>query len=835
MKNTDKKTIKYIKTAIEKDPAAELPAGLSAENIEKHVEKGVLAKKTTAPVTLLNPKRKNHRAFMRVAAIAAVFAVVIGSLSLSGVFNIENNAFIPFDTKPAENENINETVLNIGDIENTGTTFPADVGTENNPAPYAAGGGHIKSPGSYEEIETLFLNKYNAEKQRADNWNAYYYSSGDKDATMPETMAAAMPEEKMDAGGMLAGIDESDMLEYGRADTGLGGDEYGRTNLQVDNVDEGDIIKNDGRYLYALSRDMYDYHYRGREGEVYNSSPDCRVAIVDTSGTGMSAVSKINVSADAERELAPSVPEGGMATVWISPEEMYVSGNILTVVGGYGHETYDKNGNWDGKSFTVACFYDISDRANPKFLKIFTQDGSCLSSRVTNGKLILMSSYYVNLYAPNLRGACVPEIAGAKIAVDDILMIKGDKAADNGYLVISGVNLADLDQKPDGKAILGGGSNAYCTSDSLYIANVVYNVNVKFDEENKNVVTETMPEMTTEAVKEPRGYDEAETVEVFSEPSAAPADEITTALYTEADMEDNAAGLVVDSIIPPSMWWRNYSTATEIFAFSIKGGIESKGYGIVPGEPLNQFSMDEHKGFFRIATTEYTYGGTTNSVFVLDGEFRVTGAVTGLGKNETIQSVRFMGDAGYVVTFMRTDPLYVLDLSDPYNPKTDGELKIPGFSQYLHPIGDGYMLGFGVSGDENGQTDGVKISLFDVKDPKKPREADKLEINHARITDTSHKAVMSVPSKGLYGFPVSLIHSTNYNYYESLFLQTFTADTEKEKLGFSYKYAPDDVYNYNYNLRGTYIGDTVYVVTNNAIAAYNMNDGEKTGSLDLVS
>ena len=169
---------------------------------------------------------------------------------------------------------------------------------------------------------------------------------------------------------------------------------------------------------------------------------------------------------------------------------------------------------------------------------------------------------------------------------------------------------------------------------------------------------------------------------------------------------------------------------THIYKFDIRNyNISYLGCGEVEGFTLNQFSIDEHNGYLRVATSTGSWGADiSNKVYVLDADLNVVGKIEGIAPGETIKSVRFTGDTGYVVTFEQTDPLFVIDFSDPKNPVIKGELKIPGFSTYLHPVGKNLVLGVGVDGDENGQTNGLKVSLFDVSDPTNPVESYKVTI-----------------------------------------------------------------------------------------------------------
>ena len=158
--------------------------------------------------------------------------------------------------------------------------------------------------------------------------------------------------------------------------------------------------------------------------------------------------------------------------------------------------------------------------------------------------------------------------------------------------------------------------------------------------------------------------------------------------------------------------------------------------------------MSEHDGHLRVATTkgdpwQSGDGESESLISVLeteDEELEVVGKVGGLGRGEQIYAVRFLGDAGYVVTFEQTDPLYVVDLSDPTAPETTGELKIPGYSAYLHPVGDGQLLGIGQSGTAEGMLTGSQASLFDVADGANPERTAKLDLASGQW---SHSAIES--------------------------------------------------------------------------------------------
>ena len=170
-----------------------------------------------------------------------------------------------------------------------------------------------------------------------------------------------------------------------------------------------------------------------------------------------------------------------------------------------------------------------------------------------------------------------------------------------------------------------------------------------------------------------------------------------------------------------------FRTNIHRFDISDPSGAAYTASGSVPGEIHNQFALSEHAGHLRLATTTGDRWSNESESWVRvlaesDGLLVEVGSVGDIGRGEQVQSVRFAGDVGYVVTFRQIDPFYTIDLSDPAEPAVVGELKIPGFSSYLHPIGDGLVLGVGSDADENGRVTGAKVSLFDVSDLADPRE-----------------------------------------------------------------------------------------------------------------
>jgi uncharacterized secreted protein with C-terminal beta-propeller domain len=206
------------------------------------------------------------------------------------------------------------------------------------------------------------------------------------------------------------------------------------------------------------------------------------------------------------------------------------------------------------------------------------------------------------------------------------------------------------------------------------------------------------------------------------------------------------------------------SMTTEVHRFDlVDDGAEYVASGSVPGRVLNQWALSEHEGDLRIATTEgefSTDGRTHSSVRILrerDGRLRTIGRVRDLGKGEQIYAVRYAGDIGFVVTFRQVDPLYTLDLSDPTEPRMVGELKVPGYSAYLHPVDADHLLGIGQNATTEGQTTGVQASLFDVADLAEPRRIAQLALGRDTMTDVEydHRAFLYWPEEQMAVLPLA--------------------------------------------------------------------------------
>jgi uncharacterized secreted protein with C-terminal beta-propeller domain len=362
------------------------------------------------------------------------------------------------------------------------------------------------------------------------------------------------------------------------------------------------------------------------------------------------------------------------------PAELYVSGDQMVVLGNiYSRRTRAGTGVW---------VYDISDRSSPSKVREIQLDGHYISSRKIGDVLYLASNHYAGWYYADEPEAAdvtqsVPSYKDSVLGGEDVRMSLNDiryipdMTAPN-YLLLAAADLSESADPVNVNVYLGAGENIYVSQENLYIAVTRY-----------------------------RG------IRPLWRDSAA-------------DGTDSA---------------EDAGPATRILKFSLNGSqVTYLTKGQVPGTILNQFSMDEKDGYFRIAVTEdrwdtYSDNRTLNHLYVLNETLEITGSLEDIAPGERIYSTRFMGDRVYMVTFQTVDPLFVIDLQSPSQPKILGALKIPGYSQYLHPYDENHLIGFGKDTLEvpvkglpgDGQSTaayylGLKLALFDVSDVTAPKE-----------------------------------------------------------------------------------------------------------------
>lgn len=524
--------------------------------------------------------------------------------------------------------------------------------------------------------------------------------------------------------------------------------DYSDTNNQVEGVQEADIIKTDGEYIYAAV-----------DGDVY---------LLRENGGNPEILSKIEKKAGTELDEKDGAHE---AEEYVN--NIYVTETRLVLMKyTVDYSTYEDAvaedvaiaGCYVGQGTYTAAVYDIADRSHPVLLNELGQSGTLISSRMVGDILYLVYSYYVpgeidetdpSTYVPALYLGD----AKTEVAADDIMLLGEPGAAQ--YLTVSSIDVGSPAEFLDTQSILGCGSDIYCNSETLVVA-------------------------------------------------------LTTMEETNDVSKDK----------------------TELFRFSLKdGAVTMESQGSVPGYVLNQFSMDEYNGYFRIVTTEnvthyFNEGGiasaeqekTRNHLFVLDESMNIVGSIEDLARGESIYSARFMGDTGYFVTYRQVDPLFTVDLSTPSEPKILSELKVPGFSNYLHPFGDGLLLGFGQNSDEeSGEIQGLKLSMFDTSDPAAVAEKHSELLGKKYMWSNAignHKAILVDSEKNLIGFPAENEYML-YSYSpESGFQKIAQLTLEAD--------GPGDM---DYDLRGFYVDDVFYLYSPSGLAAFSMEDFSRISTL----
>lgn len=619
----------------------------------------------------------------------------------------------------------------------------------------AAGDDGLPTVGSYSQLKKLLETK----------WQGRGGYVGIMESAVVEKQAAA-PQSSMAGAAPGASAD------------------FSRTNTQVAGVDEADIVKTDGSYLYQATP---------QEVRIIQAYP-----------------------ADRMRVASRITYADGL----FSPLELYVDASRLIVIG-QAHEKIkaapQTSAKWrvpyiHEQQTVKAMIYDTSDKANPRLIRQLDVEGQYLSSRKIGANLYITANQYVDAYRilegkEELPGPLYRDSAQGdtyqNVPYGDIQYFPERIQPD--YLLVAGVNLDRPQQKMSLHTYLGAGENIYATPDHLYVA-----------------VTEH------------------EAVKTASQPLKQPA---APALLPVAD-----------------------KSKTTVYRFAMKGGtLAFSGKGTVPGTVLNQFSLDEHDGYLRMATTSGDIWRTDehtskNNLYVLNDKLETVGKLENVAPGERIYSVRFMGDRAYMVTFKKVDPLFVIDLAQPKAPAILGALKIPGYSDYLHPYDETHIIGFGKEAESDKDMayyQGMKIALFDVTDVQHPKEAFKTVIGD-RGTDSellsNHKALLFSKEKELLAFPVTVYERTDtqksggdireystftfqgaYVYHlnlESGFTLTskITHLTEDER-----KKSGDGWYASQHNInRILTINDTLYTVSEGRVAAQKIEGGRQLGTLSLT-
>lgn len=522
--------------------------------------------------------------------------------------------------------------------------------------------------------------------------------------------------------------------------------------------------------------------------------------IVQTDGDYLYSVSESRVAIsdirDPENMELAAVLEFDGETY---PEKLFLSGDTLTVISSR-VSFMETESNMEMESFmpysgiTAVSLYDVTTPENPELIREFGNEGSFNNARLSNGILHYVSNVFPNYWIleeqPDieLRPRLFDSAQGGELKplpYEDLTILPG--TMEGSYSVIASMNLdAPASNEISTKGFLGGNEQLYMNEQHLYL-----------------------------------------TASAFE--------------TAEGEFEDTAL-------------WVPQQADTEIFKFGLDGiSVEFIASARVQGSLLNQFSMDEFEGYFRLATTEGVAWAPAsepkNHLFILNEQLEQIGSVENLAPGERIYSVRFIGSKAYMVTFRETDPLFAIDVSDPAAPEVLGEMKIPGFSNYLHPLDDRNLIGFGYDtkiepvkggGEPRIVTGGMKISLFDVSDMDNPRETD-TEIIGGPGTYSAlqydHKALFRHEQQSLFGFPVSIYEGDGMEYieFQAEGALVYSITPEGIELSADLTQASDQPYeDWNTSVqRLAYAKDALYLVANAQVRSYRLSDFEPLGTLPL--
>ncbi|HEU5056822.1 MAG TPA: beta-propeller domain-containing protein [Kofleriaceae bacterium] len=512
----------------------------------------------------------------------------------------------------------------------------------------------------------------------------------------------------------------------GRTAGAAGPGNYTKTNVQERGVDEPDMVKTDGKFVYTVS---------GREVIIARSWPASSARVV------------------ARYELPAQV----------TPQQLFLAGDRLVVLSYvYEQASASKGDRIAAPHHGTDYFYgtrmtvlDIADRARPRVMHEADVEGWMAQARMIGDDVYLVSNASMNIPARILEKANARAAALAKeIGLDDHSRL--EKARERAFRTVR----ADLERR------FGG-------------ADLTSAMPRERHRTGRGAMGAFKPLYACQDLLVPRGGSQLGTLNLVHFDIDRPADLDSIGLMASGWTIYASADALYAAM--PTYGWRHFwgwgadiapesSNTTHIHKFELGG--EKPRYvasGSVRGHLNNQFSMSEHRGHLRVATTDQAWGwggertATGNHLYVLatrGGRLRQVGAIEDLAKGERIYAARMMGDKGYMVTFRQTDPLFTLDLSDPQRPRVAGELKINGFSSYIHPLDGDHLLTIGQDADDDGRVLGVHVQVFDVSNPARPRRS-----AHKRLANRDgwswsaaqwdHHAFTYDPRTGVLGVPMS--------------------------------------------------------------------------------
>ena len=665
----------------------EIPETLKPEQIEKQLQEQK-AKQQQENQHLEPKKSKKIIPWRRLGSMVAVLALVVCSGIYITVTRVDKNS----GTGQTDSVAMTDTQQTVGEAGETGDVDVTALGTMYHPA------------SDYKEVYQTLLKGYQQNNQQ--NWI--------EEETSAETSTDT-------SGAMNSGSDKyyySDGAEYGSADVDLsegskeGGKDYSTTNLQMEGVDESDIAKIDGSYIYTVE-DKYIVITDIRDGKL--------------------------------KEVTRFLPKDCGASDRVM--EIYVDGDQLILVVQCYETSLEEDSAFcyemNGKNTTQIQVYSIVDRKNPEFEGRLIQDGYYNTSRKIGDVVYLFTQYNMTSdvvgYVEKEYTSVIPKVNGEKVAASEIYL--PESSGESGILV-SSLDVNKPDKVLDSKLVISGYAQTYISKDALYL----------YEED----------------------YDGA--------------------------MITNIAKFALD-----------------------EGRISGVAAAAVRGYVRDTFAINASDGYLRVLTTDYSTEDEVNALYILDENMKLTGQLTGIAPGEEIYAARFMGNTGYFVTYRNTDPLFTVDLSDPAKPEIIGELKVTGFSEYLHFWDDTHLLGIGYESDENtGNIENIKLSMFNIENPGEVTEEAKLILKDVDYSEAlyDYKSVIISKDKNLIGLVCE-------DYSGSRTKQTYQIYSY-ENGTFKKQAEIPGINGANYeNVRGMYSGNVFYLWINDNITSYDMTDGFK--------
>ncbi len=656
----------------------EIPEGLKPEKIEELLGRGGSSSK--------KGRKVQKRLALGYTAAAAVLVLVCSLPLLNGASGRDR---LLSKDKSMKVEAPDQ-------VENAGEEKQEEVAVSEDSAPKKNAGDLYRVAEDYDQV-------YEAVAGEGEYFKYGYIITDDVVVAMPTER-----NEMVDGASNNFGAKEEVKAEPEET-VGTAGDlsqkDYSTTNVQMQGVDESDIVKTDGSFLYVVT--------------------DNKIHILDIR------------QGEPKKTAVIRIPSGNAST---EVREIYVDGENLLVI------TEERDAQLkkvEGKAaqyrtvtdnVTNLYTYSLEKPANPKLLGKVGQDGYYHTSRKIADKVYLFTN---EMIIENCYGTAkdsldwVPEAGGERIAADCIYL------PEVGYnsLIISSVDIDSPEQILDNVMVVNNSAEVYVSTQAVY-------------------------------------------------------------LYHNT--------------------WNQYQT-TEIAKFSLQDGvIDAVAAASVRGSVLDTFAVNESGDHLRILTCNTGTGEGTN-LYILDSSLSPVGELTGIAPGETVYAARYLGDMAYFVTYRNVDPLFAADLSDPENPVILGELKITGYSEYLHMWGENALFGIGFETDpDSGLREGIKLSMFDVSDPADLQTIDCVCIENADYSPAmnQYKSVLADENANLIGFVV-----TDYNKAQS---NTYLLFEWKNGKFANLVTEPIDGKPEYY--RGVYAGDYFYIVTSGGVTAYDRTD-----------